>query len=161
MAEVFNEGIELLSEGDVSALLGSTDFWAMAPLQDARPNGGITAHVPPKTCSEARELFIHALAVQPAHQRCSAWVRSTSGEEPVLQRLSWPRSGLVQTFALSVMLPTIGNHRGFPSPRNLFSLGLFHGGDHRAVLSSARINSHRDGPAFAVALSLALLEELA
>lgn len=79
----------------------------------------------------------------------------------MLQRLSWPRSGRVQTFALSVILPTIGSHRGSPSPRNVFPLCLFHGGDHRAVLSSARINSHRDGSAFAVALSLALLEELA
>ncbi|MBK8057150.1 MAG: GNAT family N-acetyltransferase [Gemmatimonadetes bacterium] len=69
MAEVFDEGVGELSEGYVSALLGRADFWAMAALQDARPIGGITAHVLPMTRSEAQELFIYDLAVQPAHQR--------------------------------------------------------------------------------------------
>lgn len=69
MAEVFDEGVGELTEAYVSALLGRADFWAMAALQDARPIGGITAHVLPMTRSEAQELFIYDLAVQPAHQR--------------------------------------------------------------------------------------------
>lgn len=69
MAEVFDEGVSELTEGYVSALLGRADFWAMAALRDARPIGGITAHVIPMTRSEAQELFIYDLAVHPAHQR--------------------------------------------------------------------------------------------
>ena len=69
MAEVFDEGVGELTEGYVSALIGRADFWAMAALEDDRPIGGITAHVLPMTRSEARELFIYDLAVQPTHQR--------------------------------------------------------------------------------------------
>ncbi len=69
MAEVFEEGVGELTEGYVAALIGRADFWAMAALHDDRPIGGITAHVLPMTRSEARELFIYDLAVQPTHQR--------------------------------------------------------------------------------------------
>lgn len=69
MAEVFDEGVGELTAAYVSGLLGRADFWAMAALWDARPIGGITAHVLPMTRSEARELFIYDLAVQPVHQR--------------------------------------------------------------------------------------------
>lgn len=75
MAEVFNEGVGLLSEGDVSALLGSNDFWAMAPLQDARPNGGITAHVPPKTRSEAVSC---SSTIRPSSRLTSAAPRASA-----------------------------------------------------------------------------------
>jgi aminoglycoside 3-N-acetyltransferase I len=69
MAEVFDEDVEELSAAYISGLLSRADFWAMAALRDARPIGGITAHVLPMTRSEARELFIYDLAVQPVHQR--------------------------------------------------------------------------------------------
>lgn len=69
MAEVFDEGTGQLSREYVAALLGRADFWAMVAMLDARPVGGITAHVLPMTRSEARELFIYDLAVVPEHQR--------------------------------------------------------------------------------------------
>lgn len=69
MAEVFDEGVGELTEGYVAALISRADFWAMAALHDDRPIGGITAHVLPMTRSEAHELFIYDLAVQPKHQR--------------------------------------------------------------------------------------------
>jgi aminoglycoside 3-N-acetyltransferase I len=58
-----------LTAAYVASLLERADFWAMAALEDARPIGGINAHVLPMTRSEARELFIYDLAVAPAHQR--------------------------------------------------------------------------------------------
>ena len=69
MAEVFAEGGGELTAAYVASLLERDDFWAMAALEDARPIGGITAHVLPMTRNEARELFIYDLAVAAAHQR--------------------------------------------------------------------------------------------
>lgn len=69
MAEVFEEGDGELTAAYVASLLERADFWAMAALEDARPIGGITAHVLPMTRSETRELFIYDLAVDAAYQR--------------------------------------------------------------------------------------------
>ena len=69
MAGVFAEGGGELTSAYVAVLLERADFWAMAAVKDARPIGGITAHVLPMTRSETRELFIYDLAVDPAHQR--------------------------------------------------------------------------------------------
>lgn len=69
MAQVFEEPSSDLSDDYLSALLARAEFWVVAALKDGTPVGGITAHALPMTRSEATELFIYDLAVDPAHQR--------------------------------------------------------------------------------------------
>lgn len=69
MADVFGEGVGDLADEYIDSLLARADFWAMAALRGDQPIGAITAHVLPMTRSEARELFIYDLAVQPTYQR--------------------------------------------------------------------------------------------
>ena len=69
MAEAFEEPNEALSDAYLDALLGRSDFWALAALQGGEVVGGLTAHALPMTRAEATELFIYDVAVRPDHQR--------------------------------------------------------------------------------------------
>lgn len=69
MAEVFDEGVGVLSDAYLRDLLAREPFWALAALRDGQPVGGITAHALPMTRAEGTELFIYDLAVAPGHQR--------------------------------------------------------------------------------------------
>ncbi len=69
MAEVFEEEAQPLGDGYLEALLGRTEFWAIAAFLGEEIVGGITAHTLPMTRTESSELFIYDLAVRADHQR--------------------------------------------------------------------------------------------
>src|SRR5215813_4582381 len=70
MASVFGDAPDTLSLGYVERLLRRDDFWAIAAIEDREPVAGLTAFTLPLTRSEAAELLIYDIAVQPRHQRC-------------------------------------------------------------------------------------------
>lgn len=69
MADVFEEGGEVLSDGYLDRLLARAEFWAIAAIDDNEILGGITAHTLPMTRNETFELFIYDLAVRRDRQR--------------------------------------------------------------------------------------------
>jgi aminoglycoside 3-N-acetyltransferase I len=69
MASVFGEASDTLSFGYAERLLRRDDFWAIAAIEDREPAAGLTAFTLPLTRSEASELLIYDIAVQPRCQR--------------------------------------------------------------------------------------------
>jgi aminoglycoside 3-N-acetyltransferase I len=69
MADVFEEPNQDLDDAYLTALLGRSDFWALAALDGNEVIGGVTAHALPMTRSPTYELFIYDVAVRGDRQR--------------------------------------------------------------------------------------------
>lgn len=69
MAAVFDEPSEPLDDAFLDALLGRSDFWALAAYAGDAMAGGLTAHLLPMTRAASFELFIYDIAVLDEHRR--------------------------------------------------------------------------------------------
>ncbi|QIG43023.1 GNAT family N-acetyltransferase [Nocardioides anomalus] len=69
MAEVFGEDHARLPDEHLDALLADDGFWAYAAIEDSRVQGGLTAHLLPRTREAGHELMVYDLAVATDRQR--------------------------------------------------------------------------------------------